>query len=371
MTTTTTKNKFFILALVIFYCLMATADKPILNIATGAFKSPDTESLTIGLSLEEEKVESGEPVFVKVKLKNVSQETIALEERKPEKDFRFDVRDASGNKVDKLRYLKVLPKEKSPSAKRIIPPGEQREYEVNLSRMFDLSIRAMGDLIRGKEYEIQAHKIISRPDEDDVGKLSSNKVNLKVVSDQQPEKDKIQWGAPKDGIALWLNIPEQDILAGMPVLAEVNIINLSGKTYNFSMDRYTYGPGFDFTVKDQNGKALEELTERTIMGSMITKKLPSGQQRIYKYKLNRFFDFSVTGKYYIQVSRKIRPKSYEKYQFSDWIILDEEPKEEIEWVTSKSNKETVRIIEAEHMKDIENQDQLPTINIDSLEIDTD
>lgn len=96
----------------------------------------------MAMLFEKEKIESGLPIWVTVKIKNISNKNLNLYLFDPSKQYLFTIYDSKHNLVPKLRYQLAKDNEFtaiSASHQLTLKPGESITVRFNLSRRFDLS----------------------------------------------------------------------------------------------------------------------------------------------------------------------------------------------------------------------------------------
>ena len=113
-------------------------------------------------------VSAGHPVWVTVRVKNLSGEERRWVVTSPEKEYVFNVKDADGNDVPRLRYQLRL-QEDTEVPRRVVKalaPNQMIEHEINLCRHFDFSLAG--------EYSLQATRNTLNASGNGMVKLVSN-----------------------------------------------------------------------------------------------------------------------------------------------------------------------------------------------------
>ncbi len=128
----------------------------------------------MSISLDQNEIDGGYPVFVTAKVKNVSEKLLLLVEDGSDVDFSFEIKDRAGKQVDDLQYQKRL--REGPGVYRskvvTVSPGEQIEYKLNLSRRFDMSLDGT--------YTVQAYRSVLKLEGEGGVPLASN-VEILVI----------------------------------------------------------------------------------------------------------------------------------------------------------------------------------------------
>jgi len=123
--------------------------------------------------------EPGEPVQVTVQLKNNAVEPRLLEVTNEQQQYRFTALDAEGKPLTPTLYQKRM---ENPAAVtsaapgKMLPPGEQLEYQFNLSLRFDFS--------KAGKYIVQCRREVALPDRDSgknfFGNAISNRLTIEI-----------------------------------------------------------------------------------------------------------------------------------------------------------------------------------------------
>ena len=111
------------------------------------------DGVCLSVSLKNGDLPAGQPVWVTVRVKNTAAERRPWVVTLPEGEFFFDVKDASGNDVPRLRY-QLRQQEETEILRRFVKtlaPNQMIEHEINLSRRFDFSLAG--------EYSLQVTRV--------------------------------------------------------------------------------------------------------------------------------------------------------------------------------------------------------------------
>lgn len=133
----------------------------------------------MAVCLDKKRIESGLPVWVSVKIKNVSDKTLKILEANPLRQFSFTIVNSENNIVSKLGYQTQLdnqPKESPRNFLKELKAGESETYHFNLSRRFDLTVIG--------KYTVQCERKVHRKNKDgklEFQNLSSKKETFEII----------------------------------------------------------------------------------------------------------------------------------------------------------------------------------------------
>lgn len=146
---------------------------------TGVGALAEQQPFTITISTRDAIFKVGEPIHLRVTLKNISSKEIRLAEAPgapppAEYQYRFDVRDGNGRHAALTNYARTFMRAVPPSGSRVtlaLQPGETSDDETALNKLYDLA--------RPGTYVVQVTRAV--PEYLGKGIVKSNALTITIV----------------------------------------------------------------------------------------------------------------------------------------------------------------------------------------------
>ncbi|HEX5733475.1 MAG TPA: hypothetical protein VF131_11635 [Blastocatellia bacterium] len=139
-------------------------------------QKPASDSVQLFVQTEEEMYIPGEPILLKVVVRNNTQNTIFIvDTRNPARDFKFDVRNEEGESVALTKDGEDLVNNTA-IFRRVaveIKPGKEVEHSFTINKLFEMTVPGT--------YSVTVKREIRGQDGHPLGEVTSNTVKIKVV----------------------------------------------------------------------------------------------------------------------------------------------------------------------------------------------
>jgi hypothetical protein len=135
-----------------------------------------TEGFRLSAKLEKRQVGPGEPILLKLSIRNATKRVLHLEETSPEKEYKIDVRNERGENAQLTKQGQLLQDNSENDFKVLavsIGPKQEREDTIEINRLHDMTAR--------DTYAITVRRKVPKQDHTGWTEVVSNTVKVKVV----------------------------------------------------------------------------------------------------------------------------------------------------------------------------------------------
>jgi hypothetical protein len=269
----------------------------LLGIAGVAYPQTSQAPFTITVGTDKPEVKVGDPVDLKIEMKNISDHDLecggapsnALDRR-----YGYDVVYEDGQAAPKVVRNHPEIGETGSIWRCVIKPGETATAaRGRISQLYDFS--------RPGKYSIQVWRHEAFDARSDV--VRSNTLEVTVV----PAEEQSLTQAPGTTFSLTLSAPNAEVALGANVFVTILQTNLSDRTIDCSAQADSgVDYNYKFDVRDQHGTEAAKVVLKhpeLVATSYQGCTLPPRESRLEGLLVNRVYQFNEPGEYTIQVSR--------------------------------------------------------------------
>jgi hypothetical protein len=290
------------LSLVAFSGFLAAQDQP--------------ENPSFSLELKELKPQgySGKDIWITIVMTNISEQVIDcssfLETNTLNHSFLYDVRDGQGSLAEKQVLSRSHPEigAAGSSYPCSLEPGKSKKWDVAINGAFHLD--------HAGDYTVQVSRLAGLKPAD--GYIKSNIITVTVLpseskpsaetaprEEKQTSENEPDSQASQQPFVIQIHANQPQVAAGDPVDINLTMSNFSDHPIDCTAeDSQNIDMNYQYEVLDEDGISAPKL-ERKVPSETVPCTLMPANSRYFSALLSQLYDFSVPGKYTVQVSRPV------------------------------------------------------------------
>jgi hypothetical protein len=246
-----------------------------------------SEGFQLSASLAKDQITSGEPVLLKLSIRNTSEKALYLEEIGAEKEYKIDIRRESGEPVRLAERGQQMMDNEGNDFMVVgvkIEPGHEQHDSIEISKLHEMTARGT--------YLITVRRKVRKLDRTGWTEVVSNTVRVKV----------------SEGFLLLARLEKEHVVIGEPVLLNLTLKNTTQEY--LPLAQATPQGEYKLDIESNRGgkppltaygQSLQTKRSVGISGSGLT--LGPGQEQQDVVRVDKIYDFSLPGAYSITTSR--------------------------------------------------------------------